>query len=522
MAGIGPATKFLTPLINKVGESLWNKAIKPVGSLMGQGLLKVSDTKVGRPVAQSLTANAQNDLGKELFYGGGKVGKAIAATVGGAKTLASAGKELIDPTKLKMRKEIGVSARTQTVMKDKLAFLDSDLAQGIRVRAKEMRGIEGQETKLKNLIKDGGLNKKEKLDVELKLIDIEEIKEARKLTASEQKLKEKITDSEKAMQGQLNWQFLENSQQGINTEWLQKTVGKENYYGKSNFTVEDFIKTKDIKPWQTNGTVSSDDMATFYNKINIAQKDGIPSGSNVQMFVKEDMSSRAAGNIKNEINKFSKKNKALYTSLEKREVPFNSVEDMAEFYKKEVGGDFEIIGNKLWFGDSHKSGAYELGGVNTQNFLDLDGTMVSVVNDVNDLFKLRMPAGDVGITVSTPYVRNPLVKPSKVAKKYVTGVKKGQKRPQKEAQKLSDAYNSLQKLKKSEVGDMLSGDSNMPGSLSGWDNAGQNKRQINIARDIAKYKPASLTAEEWAIYVTKMAPILGLTGYSAVGLFSSE
>lgn len=509
------------PLIKAVGEGLWNQVIKPVGSLMGEGLLKVSDTKLGRPVAQSLTANAQNDLGKQLFYGGGKVGKTIAATVGGVKTLASAGKELLDPTKLKMRKEIGVSARTQTVMKDKLSFLDSDLAQGIRVRNKEVRGIVAEENKLEKLL-ESKLDNKAKLDAELKLIDIKEIKEARKLTTAEQKISEKITDSEKAMQGQLNWQFLENSQQGINTEWLQKTVGKENYYGKSNFTVEDFIKTKDIKPWQTNGTVSADDMATFYNKINIAQKDGIPSGVNVQMFVKEDMSSRAAGNIKNEINKFSKKNKALYKAIDKRESPFNSVEEMAEFYKKEVGGDFEIIDNKLWFGDSHKSGAYELGGVNTQNFLDLDGTMVSVVNDVNDLFKLRMPAGDVGITVSTPYVRNALVKPSKVARKYVTGVKKGQKRPKKEAQKLSDAYNSLQKLKKSEVGAMLSGDSNMPGSLSGWANAGQNKRQINIARDIAKYKPASLTAEEWAIYVTKMAPILGLTGYSAVGLFSSE
>lgn len=56
--------------------------------------------------------------------------------------------------------------------------------------------------------------------------------------------------------------------------------------------------------------------------------------------------------------------------------------------------------------DSHKSGAWELGGVNMQTVVRKDGTGFSMINDKNDIKDFNAPYADHVVTVSEPYVQN--------------------------------------------------------------------------------------------------------------------
>tara|TARA_R110002167_G_scaffold291249_1_gene496096 strand:+ start:4194 stop:5717 length:1524 start_codon:yes stop_codon:yes gene_type:complete len=498
----------LGPLIDEVAGGLFSKAIKKT--------------------QEAFTANAHNDLNKGLFYGlGGPIGHSIGAAQGLVKTVISTAEEFINPFARKLREETGVSVKTQSVLKNKLKLLDSKKAQKLRDRVAEVRALKADENKIiKALTKES--DSKKILDLELKQLDVQELKELKKLTKKEEDFYEVLTDAEKAMQGQQNYQFLENSQQGKNSKWLQERIGQENYYRKSDFTLEDYIDTKNIKSWETEGVVSDSDMTILFDRIVAAQGDALEKGKNIQMFVKEDMSSRAAGQLRAEINSYrAAKNNAVYKSLAKRDKGFESTEELSDFFIKSIKDSnkykklpkeekadmlkFDIIDNKLWFGDTHLSGAYELGGVNTQNFIKLDGTMVSVVNDVNDIFKFSMPGGDVGITVSIPYVRNALKKTVKA--------KEEARLPFTLTDTPREAFDKSQKLKKEGVAKLLSDDS-VPFKYGGAGPDMQSKNQVNIARDIVDYKTAPLTGKEMGVYATKMGVPIGIG--TGIGLFQGR
>lgn len=301
------------------------------------------------------------------------------------------------------------------------------------------------------------------------------------------------------------------------------TQGKENFYNiAEDFNLENFTKTKYIRQEKTDGVVSDSDMAIFFDRIKKAQGDALETTKSIQMFVKEDASSRAAGQILNEIagNK-SFKNFAVRNALTTRKRGFETIDDLTDFYVKTIKGTpkykaakpedaadmlkFDIIDNKLWYGGSHKSGAYELGGVNTQNYINLEGQMVGIVSDVNDIFKMSMPGGDVALTVSTPNVLNPTKSAREVIKK--------------EQQELFNddffyqQYKDKQALKKQEVSGLLSGENQ---SIVSDDYMNANQR--NIARDVVAYKPPKLNTKDKVVYGAK----LGSAYAVADGLFGSS
>ena len=307
----------LAPVIQAVADGLFTKAIKPT--------------------LEAFTANAHNDLNKGLFYGlGGPIGKGVGAAQGLVKTVISTAEEFINPFARKLREETGVSVKTQRVLKNKLKLLDSNKAQKLRDRVAEVRALKADENKIiKALTKES--DSKKILDLELKLLDVQDQRLLKELTDPELKFKEVLTDAEKILQGQQNYQFLENSQQGINSKWLQERIGKTNYYRKSDFTLEDYIDTKNIKSWETEGVVSDSDMTILFDRIVKAQGDALNKNKNIQMFVKEDMASRAAGQLRAEINSYrAAKNNAVYKSLAKRDKGFESTEELSDFFIKSI------------------------------------------------------------------------------------------------------------------------------------------------------------------------------------------
>ena len=502
------------------------EAIVGLSKWVGNGLFKsverLGDSALGKPIAEAFTANAKNDLGKGLFYNGGKVGQVIGAGIGFAKTTAKVAQEFLDPRLLKMRKETGISVMTRDVVADKMKLLESDFAVTTRARVEEAGVASKQISKLKKELKLGPTkNRAEVIAVELE--ELKALRKKTKLSVQEKANRDKLVDAQKIIQGQLNYQVLENSQQGIKSPFLMNTQGKENFYNiAEDFNLENFTKTKYIRQEKTDGVVSDSDMAIFFDRIKKAQGDALETTKSIQMFVKEDASSRAAGQILNEIagNK-SFKNFAVRNALTTRKRGFETIDDLTDFYVKTIKGTpkykaakpedaadmlkFDIKDNKLWYGDSHKSGAYELGGVNTQNYINLEGQMVGIVSDVNDIFKMSMPGGDVALTVSTPNVLNPTKSAREVIKK--------------EQQELFNddffyqQYLDKQALKKQEVSGLLSGENQ---SIVPNDYMSANQR--NIARDVVAYKPPKLNTKDKVVYGAK----LGSAYAVADGLFGSS
>jgi len=499
-----------------VGLSKW------VAKGLFESTERLGDTALGKPIAEAFTANAKNDLGKGLFYNSGPIGQVLGAGIGFAKTSAAVAKEFLDPRLLKMRKETGVSVMTRDVVADKMKFLESDFAVKTRARVKEVKVINAQINKLKKELKKGpNKNRTKVIDVELEELKV--LKKEKKLSTQEDANKTKLADAQKIIQGQLNYQVLENSQQGIKSPFLMNTQGKENFYSMAeDFNLENFTKTKYIRQEKTDGVVSDSDMAIFFDRIKNAQGDALETTKSIQMFVKEDGSSKAAGQILNEITGTkSFKNMAVREALTVRKRSFETIDDLADFYVKTIKDTkaykaatpedaldmlkFDIIDNKLWYGGSHKSGAYELGGVNTQNYINLEGKMVGIVSDVNDIFKMGMPGGDVALTVSTPNVLDPTKLASKVIKK------------PKQQELFSDdffyqQYLDKQALKKQEVSGLLSG------NTQGVGQDYMNANQRNIARDVVAYKPPKLSTKDKVVYGAK----LGSAYAVGDGLFGSS
>tara|TARA_R110002072_G_scaffold172747_1_gene327168 strand:- start:220 stop:618 length:399 start_codon:yes stop_codon:yes gene_type:complete len=131
--------------------------------------------------------------------------------------------------------------------------------------------------------------------------------------------------------------------------------------------------------------------------------------------------------------------------------------------------------------------------------------MVGIVSDVNDIFKMSMPGGDVALTVSTPNVLNPTKSAREVIKK--------------EQQELFNddffyqQYLDKQALKKQEVSGLLSGENQ---AIVPNDYMSANQR--NIARDVVAYKPPKLNTKDKVVYGAK----LGSAYAVADGLFGSS
>ncbi len=398
----------------------------PIVKFVGKGLFSALDTKAGAPTARSLAGNAQNDLDPTLFYSANPIKRGLGMGIGMLKTGYSAGREQLDPRLLKMRETTGISDRTKTQVDsqlDKLDMIRSDMKNDDVFTQK----VGNRRTK--------DLTKEEK--------------ELRKEYLKQEKNPSKI------ISGQMLYQTLANKQQGVPNPILDEML-PENFLGSGmlidangNINVEDFIKIKNFKGWETEGKLGEGRMKTMLDKILKVNEPAIPKGKPLQYYVRQDAASDATGNMVFEMQS-APRMKQIGKILKDRGTLFDNVDDMANYLRKEletnpkyvtkkpktnrfglpvyrkdkkgnrimetedkqigVGGSWEVRDGAIWFDDSFKSSDYSLGGVNVMNFLEVDGTRGSMVSDINDIAGMAMPSGDNAMTLSLPKLANMYVK----------------------------------------------------------------------------------------------------------------
>ena len=398
----------------------------PIVKFVGKGLFSALDTKAGAPTARSLAGNAQNDLDPTLFYSANPIKRGLGMGIGMLKTGYSSAREQLDPRLLKMRETTGISDRTKTQVDNQLDKLDM----------------------IRSDMKDADVFTQKVGNRRTKDLTREE-KELRKEYLKQEKNPSKI------ISGQMLYQTLANKQQGVPNPILDEML-PENFLGSGmlidangNINVEDFIKIKNFKGWETEGKLGEGRMKTMLDKILKVNEPAIPKGKPLQYYVRQDAASDATGNMVFEMQS-APRMKQIGKILQDRGTLFDNVDDMANYLRKEletnpkyvtkkpktnrfglpvyrkdkkgnrimetedkqigVGGSWEVRDGAIWFDDSFKSSDYSLGGVNVMNFLEVDGTRGSMISDINDIAGMAMPSGDNAMTLSLPKLANMYVK----------------------------------------------------------------------------------------------------------------
>ena len=366
-----------------------------------------------KSIAESLAANAQNDLSRELYYSNNPILKTLGEVTGLGKTLYSSTLEQLDPRLLKMRREEGISHRTKKQVSSKLDELD--LYRSVR-----------NETPKSELSK--------------------EEKELNKIIQNKEKA------ASKTIGGQILYQQMQTKQQGTPSRILDETLLPENFAAwgvlkeaDGTINLQDFINIKNIKGWETEGVWGEKRMATALDKIMEIQGDAIPKDRALRFFVRQDYASGATGNLVYEstsgprtraIARFLRDNKKIYKDIWEMSADIGkALHDNPKYFTKrvkknklgfpvmrkdrsgkrieetemvpvEVGSQFEVRDGVIWFDDSYKSSDYSLGGVNTLNFIERDGTRGTILSDIHDIAGAGMPSGEAAITFSLPKVSN--------------------------------------------------------------------------------------------------------------------
>ena len=368
-----------------------------------------------KSIAESLAANAQNDLSRELYYSNNPILKTLGEVTGLGKTIYSSTLEQLDPRLLKMRREEGISHRTKKQVSSKLDELD--LYRSVR-----------NETPKSELSK--------------------EEKELNKIIQNKEKA------ASKTIGGQILYQQLQTKQQGTPSRILDETLLPENFAAwgvlkeaDGTINLQDFINIKNIKGWETEGVWGEKRMATALDKIMEIQGDAIPEDRALRFFVRQDYASGATGNLVYEstsgprtraIARFLRDEGKIYKDIWEMSADIGkALHENPKYFVKRVkknklgfpvmrknrngkwveekekvpvgvGGQFEVdrLDNVIWFDDSYKSSDYSLGGVNTLNFIERDGTRGTILSDVHDIAGAGMPSGEAAITFSLPKVSN--------------------------------------------------------------------------------------------------------------------
>ena len=494
-------------------------------SLAGQSLKplikKVANEVAGKttkPLMQKFAANAINDLKKEWFYGDYKIGnidygKRGAAAWSGVKGIGHLINQEINPVASKLYDTEGIPRALQAVARRQRAFLDSKPVTDVTLKKNRITTAKTKVTKLqKKLLREE--------DKEARKVFESDLKDAQKIinipfSKKELKLIDKIKTSPKIIMGQALYNILQTNQQHKASKVLNELFLPENYYGKGDFNLKEFKGLKDIKDWESESILDDNIMSTLYRRIKEAQEIG--DDEVVQMFVKKPYASRGAGNVANEIVKNATNSNKVFNILKDHKKPFDTIEELEKKLTK-IGISVEKSDGVLFFKDSFKSSAYELGGVNVQNMVNRHGDIVSIVNDVNDIFKMKMPYGDNAISIVPPTIRNAFK--SKENKKktfiYKSGPKKGKRgRRRQTTNELSEeAWKLKEAEKRTELSKRLGVDEKRNIGLTGLT---QNQRYS--VDEIANMKPDNLTMKEWLAYLAKMGIVVGGPAY---GLMSGE
>ena len=482
-------------LISKVADGLFSSIVKD-----------------GVPLARSVASNAVNNL--PGFYGGTvprikAYGKGLFTT--GTNMVA----EQLNPVTRKLRDQYGISKTTQDVAKKTVKTLEGKKGKDIQARQKEI-------TKLnKNITR--ATNQGDEVKVNSLVKELESIKP---VTKEEAVL---ISKAGKEAQGQLSYQFMQNEMQGTSSSILTQKFMDENYLDVLPLSKENYVDIQDFKYWEMDRFTNPNDvMSTAFDRIQNAWGKSLNVDDAI-MFVKKTKASNASANLASEISRGAVVDSLIKKVLNQKPIKkFNTAEEMAEYLTTELNKksnwrpvsklnktreskapSFEIKDGMLWYGESFNSSAYELGGVNLQSGLMPDGNVVQFMSDVQDLGKMRMPAGQDGLSVSLPLVKNYYRKKGPVRaeeKAYLAA----QKILKKQRAGLFDDFNVMESMR---TGDAPS----MPQGMGGM-----SANQTALVKEIAELKPDALTLDEWVTYLSKMGIGASVVTPMASGLLTSQ
>ena len=489
----------MKPLIKAVADEvlapIYNKAVKPTGTAIAKGLWRASKTELGGPGLMAIARNTPNNM---PGYYGGPVPRAKALVVAGTKSTASTIYEQMNPFARKLSKDTGISPMDQRVAKKTIKLIDTPKAQETQAILKQRTALKKNITRATN---QG--NEEKAVALNQQLDSIPEPSKAER---------EALKEQGKIAQGQMSQALIRNEMTGVDSPLLRDKFKNENYLGIVPWTQENFSSLSKERYWETENIPNIDGMMdTAFKRINEAWGD--ISTDAPMMFIKKTNSSDASANLANEINMNAKINNRIRSIFKARGKPFESLEEMKSFIEAElknnkklwikspkrsdkgkkvpVATNFEIVDNALWFGDSYLSAAKELGGVNTQHGVLTDGTTLSIMSDVQDLFKMKQPGGEDGISVSLPMITNHITSGDK--KKVMSPVENAYEKRMDEAKKeRAGLFNTQEE------------------SFSGM-----SPNQVALIREIAELKPDNLSLEEWVAYFSKQG-IAGGVGYNVL------
>lgn len=457
-----------------------------------------SVAKEGVPLARSVASNAVNNL--PGFYGG-----TIPRIKAYGKGLFTTGNNMVaeqfNPVTRKLRDQYGISKTTQDVAKKTVKTLEGKKGKDIQARKKEITKLNKNITRATN---QGDEVKVNSLSKELESI--------KPVTDKEAAL---ISKAGKEAQGQLSYQFMQNEMQGTSSSILTQKFMDENYLDVLPLSKENYVDIQDFKYWEMDRFTNPNDvMSTAFDRIQNAWGKSLNVDDAI-MFVKKTAASNASANLASEVSRGAVVDSLIKKVLNTKPIKkFKTAEEMSEYLTTELNKknnwrpvskldktrvskapNFEIKDGMLWYGESFNSSAYELGGVNLQSGIMPDGNVVQFLSDVQDLGKMRMPAGQDGLSVSLPLVKN-YYKPKGAV-------------PAEEK-----AYLAVQEILKKQRAGLFEGSTDGLGGMSA--------NQTALVKEIAKLKPDALTVEEWVTYLSKMGIGASVVTPMAGGLLTSQ
>jgi len=553
----------LGPLVSAVAGKVVAPLFSKAASKVESGLLKTTSAilNTSDALAHSAVANSVNRM--QGFYAGG-LPKTMGVGKAAAKTLYNMLIEQADPRVLKLRRDLGIGRETQQVSKQGLEKLRTEKSLSSQAQADAKKSALNLETRQRNVIGvlEGTKKPNKQLRKRFENISDEEKNQLLNITRADllesiaktkalgdvQKIttgRKELTTQGKIITGQQTSQYLHGLMQGRPSSFLEAKLGKELYHTIGKFNRKEFVGIKKFESPTAEKIPDSMRLKAMDRMKDDWGKD-LPKDKEVIMAVKKTAPSVASGNLMNEIVMRSR-NDTLFNKLFdihknfRGTSPKKAIEKMKQTMLKEWPakdgkkstweyGDFFIIRIKdqteksgfrkikfevakdgIWHGDSFKSSAYELGGVNVQTLVKPNGQSYHFVSDIQDFLSMQMPRGNPLITVSTMLQKNYIGRPEyKLSQAQKAANKEWKEKGAAERDKLFEEHNIMESMRTGEA-------PAMPEAIGGMA-----PRQVALTEEIAALKPDNLTMKEWIEYLTKVGIVSGTGVGIGQGLFGGE
>ena len=535
------------------------------GKVVAPLFSKALNTRVAKPLAHSVTANLVNDL--TGFYGT-RASQRASIAGGVAKTLYSMIIEQANPKVLKLRRDLGISHRTQKVARDVGNKLRSEKGLSDKAKVALKRKLSNNITRHRNYLKVLEGNKtpskqeQTKLDkarwnnqpeqIKKDLINVERAEVLKLVDDMEAiggveavlKTSRKLNKQGKIWQGQAAQQHLHNVMQDRPSPILAEKLMPEQFHGEIvPLTKKNFVEISKFESPNT-ADVPARIRVKAYDLAKEAWGKEFPKGEAL-MAVRKTNPSIASGDLLNQIGRGSYNDTLMRRIFDKHKSfrgtsPKKAIEKMKQAFLKELPAKdgkkstweyenifiirvknpndpsgfskikFEVTKDGIWHGDSFKSSAHELGGVNVQTLIKPNSEALHLISDIQDLKGIPMPAGKELIVFSTILKQRYTGGHSILTKAEEESIKVAKEAGKVERNKLFEEKNIMESMR---TGDKPA----MPEPIGGM-----NARQVALMDEIAALKPDNLTMKEWMEYIAKVGLVGAGTGAAGYGLFGGE